>query len=682
MQLHEAHPIRRDLPVILFLILATALVYGQIGNFDFVLWDDHEYVYENAIVQKGLTWQNIQWAFTTTTQANWHPLTWLSHMADCQIFGLKPGAHHLVNLFFHLVNSILLFLVLQRMTGAHWRSAIVAALFALHPLHVESVAWISERKDVLSSFFWMLSMAAYTRYAEKVCLKRYLLVLLFFIPGLLAKPMLVTLPLIFLTMDYWPLGRIRFGEPVQLEPSKPAEPAEPGRKGRKKRKGAPGNKRQTEARLKSFDLRLAVEKIPLIVLSAVMSLIAYLAQQKEGAVAPLQAVPLFERISNACVSYVIYLWKMIWPAGLVFFYPRQSWSFMAISASVLFLVGVTFLSLRFARRFPYLLFGWLWYLVTLLPVIGLVQIGDAAMADRYTYIPLIGPFIALVWAAHDLSARLPYRRIALSVLAAAVLSACMVLTFIQVGQWQNTVSLFAQGLKTTPGSYRIYNMLGEWYMKEGRPEEALARFEKAVELNPLSSSALYKIGKILLSQGRTEEAMERFSKIASPADYFARSQYELGSIYLSRGDADKAIDYFERGIRTGKLYPQLCARMADALLMKGRLDEALQYTLRALERQADDAKLHYNAGNLLIGKGRVSEAIAHFREAVRLSPDYSRAHNNLGSALLLEGRTDEAVQQFQEAIRIDPNYEMARANLRDALAQQGKNREHPQKGTR
>jgi protein O-mannosyl-transferase len=682
MQLHEAHPLRRDLPVILFLILATALVYGQIGNFDFVRWDDHEYVYENAIVQKGLTWQNIQWAFTTTTQANWHPLTWLSHMADCQFFGLKPGAQHLVSLFFHLVNSTLLFLVLQRMTGAHGRSAIVAALFALHPLHVESVAWISERKDVLSSFFWMLSMAAYTRYAEQVCLKRYLLVLLFFIPGLLAKPMLVTLPLIFLLMDYWPLGRIRFGEPAQLRPSKPADPAEPVRKGRKKRKGAPGNNRQPEERLKSFDLRLAVEKIPLIVLSAVMSLVAYLAQQREGAVAPLQAVPLFERLSNACVSYVIYLWKMIWPAGLVFFYPRQSWSLIEVLASVLFLAGVTFLSLRFARRFPYLLFGWLWYVVTLLPVIGLIQIGDAAMADRYTYIPLIGPFIALVWGAHDLSARLPHRKIALSVLAAAVLSACMALTYIQVGQWQNTISLFTHAVSKTPGNYRVYTLLGEWYTKQGQTEGALSQFQKAVELNPRSSYAQYNIGKILLSKGKTDEAVERFKQIAGQADYFAWAQYELGSISLSRGDADRAIDYFERGIRTGKLYPELCARMADALLMKGRIDEALQYTLRALERQADDAKLHYNAGNLLIGKGRVSEAIAHFREAVRLSPEYSRAHNNLGSALLLEGRTEEAAQQFQEAIRIDPNYEMARANLRDALAQQGKNREHLQKGTR
>jgi tetratricopeptide (TPR) repeat protein len=664
--------IRHDLPVILFLVIATALVYGQVWDFDFIHYDDPHYVRDNVIVQNGLTWQGVRWAFTTTAMANWHPLTWLSYMLDCQLFGPSPGAHHLVNVLFHGINSILLFLILQRMTGARWRSAFVAALFAFHPLHVESVAWIAERKDVLSTIFLLLSMGAYVLYSERRDLKRYLLVLFFFSLGLMAKSMLVTLPVILLLMDYWPLKRFSVAQPQM--PARP-DPIEES-KGKRRRRGRTEQKRQPQEAKEKDQTRpfllMAAEKIPFFVLSAVIGMIAIYTQQRGGAVVSFTQLPIAERIGNAIVSYTLYLWKMIWPSGLAVFYPFPSWSSLEILASAALLTAISAGVLRGRRRFPYLMFGWLWYLLTLLPVIGLIKLGDAGMADRYSYITLIGPFIALAWGARDLAERLSLPRFTLPAVAGVVLGACMIVTYVQLGHWRDSFTLFTHALKVTEKNFLAHSSLANAFVDAGRIEEGLSHFDRAIEIAPRLMVAHYNRGIAMNKLGRTEEAMMSFRRALEVDPGYPDANVELASLYLQRGDADGAILHFGRAIRTTEPKPKAYAGLAEAYILKGRPDEALSYSLQALEGQPANAKLHYNIASIYIHKGRIDEAIRHFQEAVRLSPDYAKAHNNLGSALMLKGRLDEAIPHFREAVRIDPDYKMARENLIDAQARQKK----------
>ena len=661
--------IRHDLPVILFLVISTALVYGQVWDFDFIHYDDPHYVRDNVIVQNGLTWQGVRWAFTTTAMANWHPLTWLSYMLDCQLFGPSPGAHHLVNVLFHLINSILLFLILQRMTGARWRSAFVAALFAFHPLHVESVAWIAERKDVLSTFFLMLSMGAYVLYSERRDLKRYLLVLFFFSLGLMAKSMLVTLPLILLLMDYWPLKR--FGV---VQPQMPARPGPiEESKGKKRRKGRTEQKQQPQGAKEKDQNRpfllVAAEKIPFFVLSAVIGMIAIYTQQRGGGMVSFTQLPIAERVGNAIVSYTLYLWKMIWPSNLAVYYPFPFWSSLEILASAVLLAAISAGVLRGRRRFPYLMFGWLWYLLTLLPVIGLIKLGDAGMADRYSYITLIGPFVALAWGARDLAKRLSLPRFTLPALAGPLLGACMIVTYVQLGHWQDSVKLFTHTLSVTENNFLAHSSLANALIEKGRVAEGLSHLEKAIDIAPRFMAAHYNRGLVQNKLGKTEEAMMSFRRALDVDPGYSDANYELASIYLSRGDADGAIAYFGRAIRANEPLTKAYAGLAEAFILKGKLDEALSYSLLALEWQPADTKLHYNIGSIFIHKGQIDGAIRHFQEAVRLSPDYAKAHNNLGSALMLKNRVDEAIHHFEEAVRLEPGYQLARENLKDARAQ-------------
>jgi tetratricopeptide (TPR) repeat protein len=665
--------IRHDVLIILFLIIATAAVYGQVWNFDFINYDDFSYVRDNVIVQKGLTWKGIQWAFTSISQANWHPLTWLSYMLECELFGLSPEVHHLVNLLFHLCNSILLFLVLKRMTGARWQSAFVAALFALHPLHVESVAWISERKDVLSTFFWILTMGAYVVYAERRDLKLYLLALLFFSLGLMAKSMVVTLPVVLLLMDYWPLQRLRFVHPGPVPASAPVAAAEAtGKKQRKgkKEKKLPLTKAKEKRQGNPFFL-VAAEKIPFVLLSALVSIMAIYTQKAGGAIASFTKLPLTDRIGSSFVSYALYLWKAVWPSALAVFYPFQFWSPLEILAGTLVLIALS-VGVWWGRRFPYLTFGWLWYFVTLLPVIGLIKLGDAAMADRYTYIPLIGPFVALAWGAGDFAKRLALPKFLLPAAAGGILGACMIVTYLYLGQWKDSLTLFTHTLNVTQKNFLAHNNIATAYIDQRRYEEALAHLDQALTIRANFIEAYFNKGIVLYNLGKNDEAIAYFKKTLEMDPRFSDASYELGDIYLSRGDADNAITHFGRAIRTTEPRPKAYAGLAEAFILKGNIDEALSYSLRALEWRPGDAKLHYNIANINIHKGRLDEAIAYYKNAVRIKPDYSKAHNNLGSALMLQNKVDEAIVHFQEAVRFDRDYKMARENLRDALAQKKK----------
>ncbi|NPV05173.1 MAG: tetratricopeptide repeat protein [Syntrophaceae bacterium] len=665
--------LRYDALIVIALLVVTAAVYAQVRDFDYVNYDDPFYVRDNLIVQRGLTGYGVKWAFTMTTLGNWHPLTWLSYMLDCQIFGAGPGAHHLVNVVFHALNAILLFLVLRRATQARWPSAFAAALFALHPLHVESVAWISERKDVLSAFFWMLTMGAYVLYAERKGPARYLSVVLLFTAGLMAKSMLMTLPLILLLMDFWPLGRHETARTPA--PAKAVPPPRSSSGGRKRRGGQAGRKPAAQAGA-AGDLRrfipLFAEKVPLLALSIAAGVTAIITQQKSGAVVSLTHLSLADRVGNALVSYVLYLWKTVWPSGLAVFYPLQPWSPAAVLASALLLAALSAAVFRWGRAFPYLVFGWLWYLVTLVPVIGLVKLGDAAMADRYTYIPLIGPFVALSWGGRDLAKRLRLPTAVPAAAALGVLAACTIVTHGQIFHWRDSHALFTRALAVTEKNYLAHTNLGAALIADGKADEGLGHIEKAIEIAPRFAHAHYNRGVALERMERRSEAVEAYKKALALNPDYADAAYANGNLALERGDADGAVSYFERAIRTPEPQPRAFAGLAEACLLKGRVDEALSWGLAALEWQPGDAKLHYNIGSIYVYKGRVDEAIRHFREAVRLSPEYARAHNNLGSALMLRNRIDEAVDHFREAVRLDPDYRMARENLRDALAQQKK----------
>jgi len=652
----------------------TAALFAQVAGFDYVNYDDPYYVQDNLIMQRGLTGYGVKWAFTTTTLGNWHPLTWLSYMLDCQLFGAAPGAHHLVNVLFHALSAILLFLALERMTQAPWRSAFVAALFALHPLHVESVAWIAERKDVLSSFFWMLTLWAYALYAERTGTKRYLFVLFSFLAGLMAKSMLVTVPVILLLMDGWPLKRFAAARPAVLAPETAAGHAEP--KGKKDRRRKEERKRPAAKPGAGKGplpfLPLLAEKVPLAVLSIAAGVIALVTQQKSGAVVSLTQLSLAERIGNALVSYVLYLWKAIWPSGLAVFYPLHPWPPAAVMAAALVLIALSAGVLRWGRRFPYLVFGWVWYLVTLLPVIGLVKLGDAAMADRYTYIPLIGPFVALAWGACDLSARFRLSAAVVPAAACGALAACAIVTHGQIAHWRDSHALFTRALAVTEKNFLAHNNLAVALILDGRIEEAMAHVEQALAIQPRYAGAHFNRGIALARLGRGDEALPSYLKALEINPAFPDANYTVAGVYLSKGDVDRAIAHLERAIRTPEPQPKAYAGLAEAYTLKGRVDEALSYSLSALEWRPADAKLHYNIGSIYIYKGRIDEAIVHFQEAVRLDPDYSRARNNLGSALMLRNRIDEAIDHFREAVRLDPAYGMARENLKDALEQKKK----------
>jgi tetratricopeptide (TPR) repeat protein len=592
----------------LLLALITLLVYLPVARDGFVNYDDQDYVTENSVVQQGLTWTGIKWAFTTGHASNWHPLTWLSHMADCELFALNPGAHHLVNVLFHTANVVLLFLLLLRLTGALWPGAFVAALFAWHPLHVESVAWISERKDVLSTFFALLTLLAYTRYAQCVTSdlcqvtrtnstsspvtrlpaeasakaghpsRFYWLALFFFALGLMSKPMLVTLPFVMLLLDYWPLGRISDSK------NDPAPAPQPFRlRGALQRRfGA------TAATLN----HLLFEKWPFFLLATVSCVVTFLVQsQRSGdAVASLELIPLHYRFCNALVSYGLYLLKMVWPVGLAVFYPlpeHLTWLLMAATASAVVLIIISSFVWRAGRAHAYLPVGWLWFLGTLVPVIGLVQVGGAALADRYTYIPSIGVFIAATFGICDLADRFQFPQKAIATAAVLILATCLILTENQLRYWYDSESLFAHALAVTKNNHVAHVNLGVALEQKGKLNEALAEYRAAEQLAP----ELYHIHN------------------------------NLGNLLDNLGHPNEALTEYRWAVLLNPGLPSL----------------------------------HNGAGVVLAELGRFDEAMRQFKEAARLDPTYPWAHFEIGKMRLKQGRDAEAIDEFRAALRIEPN---------------------------
>jgi tetratricopeptide (TPR) repeat protein len=591
------------------LIVVNVIIYAPVRHYDFVQYDDPKYVSENPYVSQGLTLQSVVWAFTTRNGGYWIPLTWLTYMADVQISGMNAGALHVTNVLLHIANTLLLFGLLRRMTGALGRSAFVAALFAIHPLHVESVAWITERKDVLSTLFLILVLWAYVAYVRRPGLGRYLMVNLLFALGLMAKPMLVTLPFALLLLDVWPLGRVTIANK------------------------SPGRSASAPSRdLGSVWLRLVWEKLPLMALAAASSIVTYAAQGE--AVSGLDVFPFGLRVENALVSFVAYLGQMFWPARLAVLYPfLQSVSGWGVAGSLLALAGVSAAVLRAARHHPYLPVGWLWYLGTLVPVSGLVQAGLQSRADRFTYVPLIGIFIIVAWGVPDLLARCRYQHSLLQAGTVLVIAACTITARSQVRYWKDNVSLWTHASEVTLNldTYRAHISLGAVLREQGRFSEAFIHFSEAIRLNPGSAEAHREMGFLQAKQGKFDEAVASFTEAVRLKPDFAETQSALGM----------------------------------ALSRQGKVIEAIEHLSEAVRLQPDSADLRCDLGSLLVRQGRIEEAIASFSAALRLKPDYELAHINLGAALVNAGRVEEAIHEFMEVLQINPKNDVARRAIDD-----------------
>lgn len=552
------------------LALVTLAIYWPAKQCEFIGFDDPEYVTANSHVQGGVSWDGLAWVLRTPIAANWHPLTLLSHMVDCQLFGLNALGHHMSSALPHAFNSALVLLLLRRLTGALWRSLLVAALFALHPLRVESVAWVAERKDVLSTCFGLLCLMAYARCAEDATASTpvprrrsgyYALALLLLALGLMSKAMLVTWPLVMLLLDFWPLGRMA------------------------------GGARQLG--------RLVLEKTPFFALVAAASVVTLVVQQREGAVKTVANLSLAARGENALIAYCRYLGKLFWPRDLAFFYPHPgSWPILEVLLAGGLLLSITVVLVVKRKRYPFLLMGWLWYCGTLVPALGLVQVGEQAMADRYSYIPSIGMLIFAIWGVHELTRSWRFRVLGVSVAASAVIVVGMALTRQQLGYWRNSEALFRHAIEVTENNYLAHDLLGVALGRQGRADEAITELQEAIRLRPA----------------------------------YAEAHSNLGAALGAKGQLDEAIGQLQETIRLKPDYAEAHNNLGVAFDRQGRVDEAVSHLQEAIRLKPASAATHFNLGNALLNDGQVDEAILQFQQAIRLKPDDANARNNLARA--------------------------------------------------
>lgn len=600
---HACQPIGRQSRKLLtllissLLVLTTIIAFEQIRHNQFV-YDDLLYITQNPPVTHGLTADSIRWAFINTKYAsNWHPLTWLSHMLDCQLFKLNPLWPHLENLLLHIVNTLLLFWILKSMTGSLWRSGFVAAAFALHPVHVESVAWAAERKDLLCGLFWMLTMAAYARYARRPAVGRYLFVIILFVLGLMSKPMIVTLPFILLLLDYWPLARFEKLQPYKV------------------------NQRDNQYKKASFQF-LAAEKLPLFILAAASSFITFIAQRSSGAMDILERMPFAARAANALISYIAYISKMIYPTRLAVMYPHQGGDFVLWYAlvSLGIVILITILAFSLGRRKPYIFLGWFWYLGTLLPVIGLVQIGVQAMADRYTYLPSIGFFIMVAWGATELAAKRRFLKIGLGISAVIVIALLTISTRNQVKYWQNNFTLFERALTVTGDNPAMLYNMGVVLETEHQPDLAIICYRNVLKLKP---------------------------------DHF-EAYNNIGNILVLRGNIDDAVAHIRRALEINPEYPQAHNSLGMVLAAQGNLNEALVHFRRAVDLMPGSFEMRHNLASVLQAQGKFDEAITQYRKVLQINPDYLLSLNALAKILITPPNpemrnVDEAIMLAERA---------------------------------
>jgi tetratricopeptide (TPR) repeat protein len=654
------------------LVLVTIAIYWPVMRHNFVNYDDPAYVTDNPHVRAGLTWEGLVWAFGRVHgyQTYWHPLSWVSHMVDCQLYGLKPGGHHRTSMLLHAANAALVFLVFRRMTGAFWRCVLLAALFALHPLQVDSVAWVAERKNLLSAFFGLLSLWAYARYAEVHSPKSkvqspagritdhgsrvthypslfYVFSLFFLACGLMCKPVLVTLPFVLLLLDYWPLQRFQLSTVPPLR----------------------GLELKTQDSGPKVLLPLLWEKLPFFALAVASSVITVLAHQALGMLNSVAMPPWDARLENALVSYVRYLGKTFWPSRLAVFYPYPAaWPMWEVITCALLLLAISGLVLVTARSRPWLFVGWFWFVGVLVPFIGLVQAGAQAMADRFMYVPALGIFVALIWGLHGLAKGGHYQQNGLSVAGAGAIVICLVLTRQQLGYWKTSETLFQHALEVTKSNYLAHLNLGSALDEKGQTDEAIREFEEAIRLKPDYALARNNLGMALDEKGQTDEAIREFQEAIRLIPDYPLAYNNLGSALFRKGQTDEAIRDVQEAIRLKPDYAGAHNNLGMALFRKGQIEEAIREFQEAIRLKPDFAGACNNLGSALDGKGQIGEAIRAFQEAIHLKPDYALAHSNLGSALVKKGQIGEGIREFQEAIRLKPDFAEARRNLARALA--------------
>lgn len=633
----------------IFLVVAVLAVYWPVCKYEFLKYDDDKYVTDNRYVKPGLSWQSVRWAFTNGHASNWHPLTWLSHMLDCELFYLEAGAHHLTNVLFHTANTLLLFIVLTRMTGGLWASGFVAAVFGLHPLHVESVAWVAERKDVLSTFFWLLTMLAYVRYAEKPKLARYLLTLVFLALGLMAKPMLVTLPFVLLLLDYWPLKRMQFRKVVG---------------GDDLQKG--------DARCRPVWF-LVLEKVPFLAFAAISSFVTFIVQRKGGAMPGMEALSISSRVDNAIVSYVTYIAKMIWPSRLGVLYPHPVGGLPMTRvigcAALLVLVTICFVLLARWRR--YAAAGWFWYVGTLVPVIGLVQVGVQTRADRYTYVPLTGLFIIIAWGLPELFGRWRYRRVVLAVLAGVVLAGAIVATSIQLRYWQNSIALFGHTLDVTKNNWIMHGNYATVLTAAGEEEKAIEQFNRALKIKPDSAEVHINLGNLLRDTGRLDDAINHYRKAIKLEPGLSEGHYNLAVALVKQQEFDEAISEYREAWRLDKWNLDALSNLAYLLdEKKGQVDEAIKLYKQVIELEPGNIIAHGRLGLALAKVNRIDEAIEEFRIVLKARPDDVEMHRNVGILLERQNKIDEAIEHYRRALKIKPDDSRARNLLKAALAKE------------
>jgi len=581
---------RPSLFICLLLSVAVLAVYSQVVNHNFLYFDDGIDVVNNPHIKQGLTAESVGWAFTTLEHANWQPLTRLSHILITQLFGMSAPAGLLFNVLIHLANALLLFFVLQKFTGSTWKSGLVAALFALHPLRVESVAWLTERKDVLSGLFWMLTLYTYNTYVKSYRREKYLLCLFFFLMGILSKPIVVTLPCVLILLDYWPLAR-------------------------------------TKNRRISW---LIKEKIPFFILSACSSIITIVAHQRASALHTLETVSLYHRLANGAVSYMEYIQKTMWPFDLAVFYTMPArFPPLLIVMSVILITAITALVILTSKQHGYLAVGWLWFLGTLIPVIGIISWGFHRLADRFTYLPSIGLFIALVWGIHTLTQSWRKRKALLIAATVTVLFSLSVISWSQVRYWKDFKTLFTHATNVSPGNWWGLTALGGAYAFEGQPDKAIRLYKEALTINPDYPVAHLMLGKAFAAVGEKDEALIHFSKALQLDD-------KIVSAYVATG---------------------------DLLVEKGKQKEGAEYFFRALEIDPASANAHFSIGCLFMNQGRLYKAIEYFRKSLSIDPHSFSTHNNLGVALYNQGKSQEAIYHFKEALKLNPGDKSVKNNV-------------------
>jgi tetratricopeptide (TPR) repeat protein len=643
------------------LVMVTIAIYQQVFTYEFISLDDNLYVYENRHVLDGLSAENVRWAFANRLSGMWIPITWLSLMIDSTVFGTSPAGYHFTNVIIHLINIVLLFSMLMKLTGDFWPSVLVASLFAFHPVHVESVAWVTERKDVLSAFFFFLTVMSYSHYSQKRTLRPlwYLVTYLFFVLGLMAKPMLITMPFILILLDFWPLKRIE--------------------------KGAFFTRRR---------LPLFIEKIPFLVFAISVSVVTYLAVQHDGGIISLESSPMAVRATNALVSYVKYFGKLFYPAGLAVLYPHpHTISWLKILSAFGLLSGISWIMLRHMEKAPYFIVGWLWYLGMLLPVIGLVHAGPQAMADRYVYLPFIGLYIAIAWGISAFLQHRAYRKVYLCVLATILFCVLTAKTWNQIQYWQNSITLFTHTLKHTSNNAVIHNNLGYVLYRKGLFEKAIFHFYEALRIRPLHEGARNHLGLALVQTGRVDEAIAQYQDVLKrnadnyqvhnnlgialkrkglirdalmhyqaalriKPDYIA-AHIGIGNIYAGQRNLSKAIHHFLSALKMDPTNATLHNHLGVAFFLDDQKDRARNHFEQAIINKPNFVNARINLGNLLVNTEKYDQAIDQYQRARRIKPDDPAVNYYLGIAYLLSDKKDLAKEYLRTALRVDPDFNIA-----------------------